>query len=140
NVCVTFVYVFMVLVTVLTLSLDEIVVVPEPVLYIVKSFTFKVIERADLLFTSIWVVLVITSYVLFIYVASIGMQETFKMNKRTTATYLCVLASSVISISFKGTYILISYKNIFEVISIIFSVNISIYIYLYDIFINICSI
>lgn len=131
NAFVTFIYIFIVLVTMLTLSPDEIVLVPEPVLYIVKSFTFKVIERPDLLFTSIWVVLVITSYVLFIYVASIGMQETFKMNKRTTATYLCVLASSVISISFKGTYILIIFTNIFEVITLIFSIIIPVCIVLY---------
>src|SRR5699024_4252608 len=124
-------YLFIVLVTLLFLSPDEMVLVPEPVLYLVKSFTFKVIERPDLLFTSIWVVLVITSYALFIYVASLGMQQTFQMNKRSRATYISVIASFFISISFKGTYTLVTFTNIFEKIALILSIILPVFIVLY---------
>lgn len=131
NAFVTFIYLFIVLITLLFFSPEEIILVPEPVLYVVKSFTFKVIERPDLLFTSIWVVLVITTYALFMYVASLGVQEIFQMRKRRTATYICVAASSLIGISFKGTYTLVTFTNTFEKASLIFSIILPVIIVFY---------
>lgn len=121
NAFVTLFYLFIVIVSLLVLSPSEIVLVPEPVLYLVKSFTFKVIERPDLLFTAIWVVLVVTSYALFIYVASVGMQQTFNMRQRKIAVYISAVISFLISISFKGTYTLITFTDMDQKISFIFS-------------------
>src|SRR5699024_6751830 len=131
NAFVTLFYLFIIIVTLVVLSPSEIVLVPEPVLYLVKSFTFKVIERPDLLFTAIWVVLVITTYALFIYTASLGMQQTFNMRQRKTAVYIGIAISFFISISFKGTYTLVTFTNMDQEISTIFSIIFPLLIVMY---------
>ncbi|WP_139487873.1 GerAB/ArcD/ProY family transporter [Brevibacillus dissolubilis] len=82
---VTIFYCFLVLTSVVFFSSGELGQIPEPILYMLKSFSFRVIERIDLLFLSIWIVAVITSFVNYLYAASVGMKHLFRQTDHKKA-------------------------------------------------------
>ncbi|HEU5138704.1 MAG TPA: GerAB/ArcD/ProY family transporter [Bacillales bacterium] len=73
NLFVTLFYTFIILTCFMYFSPAEIALVPEPLLYMFKAFSFKIIERIDLIFLSIWVVAVTTSFMTYLYLASNGL-------------------------------------------------------------------
>lgn len=77
NLFVTLFYTFTVFTAVVVFSPQELPLVPEPVLYMLKAFTFEVIERIDLIFLSIWIVSVATSFISFLFAASHGVGSLF---------------------------------------------------------------
>jgi len=83
NAFVTFFYLFLVLVSIMFFSEAELKLIPEPVLYLIKSFSFRIIERPDLLFTSMWIVLVATTYSGTIYASSLAL-TTFRKTRTLT--------------------------------------------------------
>jgi len=97
NVFITAFYMFVVLTTHLFFSSEEMKLLTEPVFYLVKSFSFKVIERPDLLFTSLWLVLVVTSVVTLFYITSLGFVSLFQSKRRTPYVYIATLTSFIIS-------------------------------------------
>lgn len=76
----TLLYLYACIVSFIYFSPEEIPLVPEPVLYLLKSFTFRVIERTDLLFLSLWVVLVHNTLTSYLYLSSAGL--TFLQKKK----------------------------------------------------------
>ncbi|WP_194840869.1 GerAB/ArcD/ProY family transporter [Filobacillus milosensis] len=78
-----FFYLFVVFISFTFFSTEEIKVVPQPVLYLLKSFEFAVVSRIDLLFLTIWIMSVATSFSTFLYLASLGTMQLFKSKKRT---------------------------------------------------------
>lgn len=58
-------------------SADELILIPQPVLYLIKSFSFRIIERPDIFFTSFWIVLVATSYMTYLYSISRGLKGIY---------------------------------------------------------------
>ncbi|MBM7649106.1 spore germination protein (amino acid permease) [Bacillus ectoiniformans] len=83
NVTVTTIYIFLTVACLLVFSPAELKVVPQPVLYLVKALYLKILERVDLVFVSLWVVSVITSYVSYLYLAVEGITSTFKNMNRS---------------------------------------------------------
>lgn len=81
NIFVTFFYLFLTLTCLLFFSPEEFKLVPEPVLYLIKAFTFRIIERPDLLFTSMWIVLVATTLMTALYASSLGLSVAMNSNK-----------------------------------------------------------
>lgn len=77
NLFVTLFYVLIIMSCFLFFSPVELPLLPEPVLFMLKSFTFKILERIDLLFISIWVVTVATSFMTYLYMASTGLANLF---------------------------------------------------------------
>lgn len=67
NITLTCSYCILVLITYMYFSPDEIKIVPQPLLYVLRSFSFKIIERVDLIFLTIWVMVVYTSLVNYFY-------------------------------------------------------------------------
>lgn len=104
NVFLTFFYTFIVIICLLILSPKELEMVPEPVLYIFKSFTFKVIERPDLAFTSMWIIMVVTSFVIAIYVPSLGLGIMFKKSRNNINVCIIAILSFALSLSITGIY------------------------------------
>ncbi|WP_155894673.1 endospore germination permease [Bacillus sp. 37MA] len=78
-------------------SPEEIKVVPEPVLYIMKEAELIVVERIDLLFLTVWAVLVLTSLISYLYVASTGLTHLLKAKEHKKSLY--VLAVLVIPVA-----------------------------------------
>lgn len=80
NLFVTLFYTVIIVSCFLYFSPAEMALVPEPVLYMLKSFSFSIISRIDLLFLSIWVVTVTTSFMTYFYMVGNGLAHLF--NKR----------------------------------------------------------
>ncbi|MGG1674126.1 GerAB/ArcD/ProY family transporter [Neobacillus sp. NRS-1170] len=82
NTMVTLLYVYFTVSCYLIFSPEEITIVPEPVLYILKAANFQWIERLDLIFLSIWIIPMITSFVTYLYLASSGAATILHKGKR----------------------------------------------------------
>ncbi|WP_154307440.1 endospore germination permease [Metabacillus lacus] len=66
-------YVYLTIMSYIYFSPNEIELIPEPVLYLLKAIPFQVIERTDLLFLSLWIVSVFTSIAAYAYVSLVGL-------------------------------------------------------------------
>lgn len=82
NMMVTLLYVYFTVSCYLIFSPEEIKIVPEPVLYILKAVNFQWIERLDLIFLSIWIIPMSTSFVTYLYLSSTGAANILHNGKR----------------------------------------------------------
>ncbi|MFS0838350.1 GerAB/ArcD/ProY family transporter [Paenibacillus sp. 1P03SA] len=73
----TLLYTFLVFTSLVVFSPAELPLLPHPVLYMVKALTFAIIERPDLYFLSAWIVVVATSIMAYLYLASTGIAQLF---------------------------------------------------------------
>ena len=106
NICLTFFYTFITFTSLVFLSPEELKLVPEPVLYLVKSFSFKIIERPDLIFTSIWIVLVATTLTTFIYATKYLSLHLYKKGKPRFVTIFLLVVCYIAAIPLRKTYTL----------------------------------
>lgn len=104
NLFVTLFYTFVVLVTIVFLSEQEIKLTPEPLLYLVKSFSFKIIERPDLIFTSIWLILVATTIMVVFFHANLVVQLLIKDKQSNRTIYFLAMIVFLISLIPNGIY------------------------------------
>ncbi|MFB1081906.1 GerAB/ArcD/ProY family transporter [Jeotgalibacillus sp. JSM ZJ347] len=72
-------YLFLIVSTQLYFHLEEIVVVPYAVLYILKSLSFIIVERIDLIFLTIWIVVALTSFINYLFIAAEETKILFKL-------------------------------------------------------------
>jgi spore germination protein (amino acid permease) len=101
NFLVTLLYTFITFTSLIVFSPGELQMIPEPLLYMLKGFTLNVMERIDLFFLSIWVIKVLTSYVMYAHIAAIGVQELLKGEKenlRKRITYFTYPISYLIAL------------------------------------------
>lgn len=70
NLLITLLYAYLIIVSFLYFSPDELKILPEPLLYMLKSYAFKAIERTDLLFLSIWIIMVLNSFGTYLFLAA----------------------------------------------------------------------
>ncbi len=73
----TVIYAFLVLTCVLVFTPQELKLIPQPILYMVKALSFTVFERADLYFLTIWTVVVITTVMSYLYMAAKSVSTFF---------------------------------------------------------------
>lgn len=97
NIFVTLFYFILVVVTLMSFTKEEMLMLPEPVLFLIKSISFKIIERPDLFFTSMWIVLVATTIMITLYTAILGFRTVMTKAKVTP------IAIVVIALIFLGT-------------------------------------
>ncbi|WP_413381420.1 GerAB/ArcD/ProY family transporter [Alkalihalobacillus sp. 1P02AB] len=99
NLTVTIIYSFIVFTATVFFSPDEIKLVPEPVLYMMKDFTFIVLERVDLLFLSIWIVVVATTFSSYLYAASQALKHLFlTSNHNSNKPYFVYIVGGIMLI------------------------------------------
>jgi len=91
NLFITLFYSFLTFVCLIYFSNDEMMLIPEPVLYLLKSFTFKIIERPDLIIISLWIILVGTSFISYLYGASLAGTFLIKKLNRKSFVYLSAI-------------------------------------------------
>ncbi|MDN4525674.1 GerAB/ArcD/ProY family transporter [Fictibacillus fluitans] len=121
NAVVTIFYSFLTLICILFFGLNEFKLVPEPLLYMIKSFSFKVLERIDLLFLSLWIVSVATSYMAYLFAASRGLMSYSKKNKEHTPFVLyAAIPSVLISLIPEGVYKIGEFTTFVTYLSYIF--------------------
>jgi spore germination protein (amino acid permease) len=86
------------LLTYIFFSPEELMLVPQPVLYILKAFTFPVFERVDILFLSTWTVLISSSLVSYAYLTSLGIKQTFGLRHHKTAAPFVLALCTLIAL------------------------------------------
>lgn len=79
HVFVTIFYLLTLIISYTFFSTKEISFVPEPLLYMLKSFELPFIARIDLFFISMWFVSVATSFTTYLYIAGLGLKEVFRL-------------------------------------------------------------
>lgn len=73
NMIITLFYTFEVFTSLVIFSPEVMPAVSEPVLFMLKGFSFQVIQRIDLIFLSLWIFVVTTATVSWIYMATVGL-------------------------------------------------------------------
>ncbi|MDV2683230.1 GerAB/ArcD/ProY family transporter [Alkalihalophilus lindianensis] len=99
NATVTFTYAYLAIVCYLFFSPEELAFVPEPILYLIKSFSFVVVERTDLIFISIWIVSVMTSFIGYLYIASLGVASLFNKSSHSPFVFIIAVLIFVFSVT-----------------------------------------
>jgi spore germination protein (amino acid permease) len=99
NLIVTIFYAYITFTSLVFFSPEEMPIVPEPTLYLLKAITYSIIERVDLLFLAIWIVSVITSLLMYIYIASTGMQRVAKIKTHRPFVPVAVIAATLLALS-----------------------------------------
>ncbi|MBM7703604.1 GerAB/ArcD/ProY family transporter [Metabacillus iocasae] len=97
NFVVMLLYVYIIITCYLFFSPDEIPIVPEPVLYVLKASKFSFIERIDLVFLTVWIVSAITSLIMYVFICGMGMKVLFK--KKTHRPFIPIIILMVVILS-----------------------------------------
>jgi spore germination protein (amino acid permease) len=94
---VTILYMFFAFTSYIVFSREEIMIVPEPILYMLKALNIELIERIDLVFLSLWIVPMTTSLVSYLHLSSIGVRKIFKKQSHKYPSLIVALLVLVIS-------------------------------------------
>ncbi|MDN4593148.1 GerAB/ArcD/ProY family transporter [Polycladomyces subterraneus] len=102
NALTTLLYSFMVFIALIVFSPMELAMIPEPIPYMLKAFSYRVVERVDLLFLSIWMVIVATSYMNYLFLASSGFGHYFHRGNHRRAVYYTAIISFILALIPEG--------------------------------------
>jgi spore germination protein (amino acid permease) len=90
NTFVTLYYTFMVFAGLVYFETNaDIALTPEPLLYMIKAYSFEIIERTDLFFLSLWLMVVATSIANWLLLSSIGLSS---LVRKSYAPFLPLVA------------------------------------------------
>ncbi|MFD2444399.1 endospore germination permease [Bacillus sp. CGMCC 1.16607] len=96
NVAVILFYLYFSILSLVIFSPKEIAIIPEPVLYMLKGLSFRLIERVDMIVLSYWIFPMMTSCVVYLYIASMGAAKLFHKGKRKYPVwYLSILVYGI---------------------------------------------
>ncbi|MGG4547151.1 GerAB/ArcD/ProY family transporter [Rossellomorea marisflavi] len=95
---VTLLYLTMFLICAVVFSPSELLIIPQPVLYFVKSINLQIIERIDLIFLSLWIVNVITSLTSYLFFSLEGSRNLLKGMNKKKGTW-CLMGFGSVSFS-----------------------------------------
>ncbi|MDT8861497.1 spore germination protein [Alkalihalobacillus sp. MEB130] len=131
NVIVTVFYTYLTLICLLFFSPEEIKLIPEPVLYLLKAFTFPVLERVDIVFLAIWIMSVVTSLMSYVYLASVGLADVFSVKHHKKTVPFIIGSSFVIALIPRNSISIASWSEIITNIGLIFVIGIPVLTVLY---------
>ncbi|WP_158702645.1 GerAB/ArcD/ProY family transporter [Paenibacillus faecalis] len=77
NSFVTLFYTFVVLTCVMVFNSNQLDLIPEPVIYLMKSLNFYIFDRADIIFLPIWAITIVCSTVNYCYASANGLAIFF---------------------------------------------------------------
>lgn len=121
NITIVVIYTFLVFTSLIYFSPDELPLVPEPVLYMLKAISFEVLERLDLIFLSIWVIPMTNSFIIYVYQASVGLKELFKRDTHSPFVFIIVIPIFVTNFFLQDKFLLEDIGKIFQYIVITFA-------------------
>ncbi|MDZ5711009.1 GerAB/ArcD/ProY family transporter [Jeotgalibacillus haloalkalitolerans] len=119
---VLFFYLFLVISTQLYFHVQEIVVVPYAVLYILKSLSFVIVERIDLIFLTLWIVVALTSFINYLYVAAEETKILFNLKGRQWAIMFMISSVFAVSLFIDEKQSIIQLQNLVTYAAAIFTV------------------
>ncbi|EIT87100.1 spore germination protein GerKB [Fictibacillus macauensis ZFHKF-1] len=122
NVSVTALYTFLTFMCIVFFGIKEFDLVPQPILYMIKSFSFEVLERIDLVFLSFWIVSVATTYMGYLLAAARGMLALAKTPRKehTPFVKLALIPTLFIATIPHGVYEAATMLNEISRLSLIF--------------------
>ncbi|WP_066172444.1 GerAB/ArcD/ProY family transporter [Bacillus marinisedimentorum] len=120
NLFVTLLYTFVVLIALMTFSPKEIEIIPEPVLYMLKAFEFKIIDRIDLLFLTVWIVSAATSFISYLYSSSVGLASLLHTQGHQKMVYVSWIPLIIYMFLPDDLISIDSYSNFLEKASYLF--------------------
>ncbi len=97
NLAVTTLYAFLTFTTYVFFSPKQLEMIPEPIIYMLKGVSFIIVDRVDLLFLSIWIISVMTSYASYLYIGGKGIQYLTKRKKTTGPIIIVAIVSLILS-------------------------------------------
>lgn len=120
NIFITLFYTMLTFASILFFSAEELKLIPQPVLYIIKAFSTRIIERPDLIFTALWIIIVATSLMGTIYTSSIALTAIKK--PKSLILYTFIIASLIFlgSLALTNKYVVQSLSNMQDYILIPF--------------------
>ncbi|TFD99798.1 GerAB/ArcD/ProY family transporter [Jeotgalibacillus salarius] len=121
TVFVTLFYLFLVISTQLFFHVNETVIVPYSVLYILKALSFTIIDRIDLIFISLWSVIAMTSFINFLFIASEEAKVLFNLKNHQRVLMVIMSIVFLTSLFIKGKQDIISFQGLLFPASIAFS-------------------
>lgn len=83
NLTVTAIYTYFLFLCLISFSPNQLKQVREPVLYLFKALTYKMLDRIDLIFLSSWIVPMTTSIIAYLYLSSKSISSKEKYYKKT---------------------------------------------------------
>lgn len=119
---VLFFYLFLIISTQLYFHLEEILVVPYAVLYILKSLSFVIIERIDLIFITLWIVVALTSFINYLFVAAEETRLLFNLKSHQRVIMVIVTSVFVISLFINEKQSIIKLQSLVPYAAVIFTV------------------
>ncbi|MBT2668510.1 GerAB/ArcD/ProY family transporter [Bacillus sp. ISL-4] len=118
---VTILYTYIVIITTMMFSPAEIKIVPEPVLYMLRTINMHVLQRLDLIFLSIWGVVVSTSILSYAYLGSMGISKLLRM-KHKLAVILSSAVVFFVSITCHLYLEIITFRKWIEILNLTFGI------------------
>lgn len=73
NLFITLFYTYFIFITLISFSTDQLAQMREPVLNLLRAISYKMVDRVDLIFLSVWIVPMATSIISYLYFASKSM-------------------------------------------------------------------
>lgn len=98
NALTTLLYVFLVFTALIVFSPIEMAMIPEPIPYMLKSLSYRLVERLDLIFLSVWMVKASTTYMNYLFLASNGFGHYFHRGHHRTAVYYTAIISFILAL------------------------------------------
>ncbi|MEH7276538.1 GerAB/ArcD/ProY family transporter, partial [Neobacillus vireti] len=130
---VVIIYLYFTVLTLATFSQNEIAIIPEPVLYMLKGLSFRVVERIDMIFLSYWIIPMTTSFVVYLYIASSAAGKMFHKGKRKYPVWYLSILVFVIAYFFSDEIQIQTFNHYTAVISLIFIFGIPLFLLLLSI-------
>ncbi|BAU26316.1 spore germination protein (amino acid permease) [Aneurinibacillus soli] len=85
NMLITLFYTFEVFTSLIIFSPGVMPAISEPLLYMLKGFSFQIIQRIDLIFLSLWIFIVSNAIASWLYMATVGLGRFFHRGKHKKA-------------------------------------------------------
>ncbi|MDZ5711932.1 GerAB/ArcD/ProY family transporter [Jeotgalibacillus haloalkalitolerans] len=95
---VTLFYIFLIISVQLFFYIDEIKIVPYPVLYIMKALSLMIIDRIDILFLTFWIIISTAVCINYLFIAGIGIQALIKLKSHKYSVVISTFIVFIISI------------------------------------------
>lgn len=135
NLFVTLFYTYMVFASLVFFETrQDLYLTPQPLLYMIKSYSFQIVERIDLFFLSIWIISVVTSIASWIFLASNGLKYCFtRVNHAASLLYTAAVVF-IIALLPRNETDLEKFNQILEPAHLSFIVVIPLFLFLMSVF------
>lgn len=98
NLFVTLFYTFVVVTCVMVFNSEQLQLIPEPVIYLMKTLNFYIFDRADVLFLPVWAITLVCSITSYCYAASNALAVLFQRNNHKSFTPYVKIAIYIIAL------------------------------------------